>query len=42
VDAVKELAKRKEATAAQIALAWVLALGENLVPIPRSIETTSS
>ena len=34
VDAVKELAKRKEATLAQIALAWVLALGENLVPIP--------
>jgi aryl-alcohol dehydrogenase-like predicted oxidoreductase len=34
VDAVKELAKRKEATPAQIALAWVLALGENLVPIP--------
>jgi len=34
VDAVKELAKRKEATPAQIALAWVLALGENVVPIP--------
>jgi aryl-alcohol dehydrogenase-like predicted oxidoreductase len=34
VDAVKELAKLKEATPAQIALAWVLALGENLAPIP--------
>jgi aryl-alcohol dehydrogenase-like predicted oxidoreductase len=34
VDAVKELAKRKGATPAQIALAWVLALGEDVVPIP--------
>jgi aryl-alcohol dehydrogenase-like predicted oxidoreductase len=34
VDAVKELAKRKDATPAQVALAWVLALGENVVPIP--------
>jgi aryl-alcohol dehydrogenase-like predicted oxidoreductase len=34
VDAVKELAKRKEATPAQIALAWVLAQGEKVVPIP--------
>jgi len=34
VDAVKELANRKETTPAQIALAWVLAKGENVVPIP--------
>jgi aryl-alcohol dehydrogenase-like predicted oxidoreductase len=34
VDAVEELAKRKEAIPAQIAPAWVLALGENVVPIP--------
>jgi aryl-alcohol dehydrogenase-like predicted oxidoreductase len=34
VDAVKDLAKRKESTPAQIALAWLLALGENVVPIP--------
>jgi aryl-alcohol dehydrogenase-like predicted oxidoreductase len=34
VDAVKGLAKRKDATPAQIALAWLLALGENVVPIP--------
>ena len=34
VDAVKDLAKRKEGTPAQIALAWLLALGENVVPIP--------
>jgi aryl-alcohol dehydrogenase-like predicted oxidoreductase len=34
VDAVKDLAKRKNATPAQIALAWLLALGENVVPIP--------
>jgi aryl-alcohol dehydrogenase-like predicted oxidoreductase len=34
VDAVKDLAKQKDATPAQIALTWVLALGENVVPIP--------
>ena len=34
VEAVKDLAKRKEAAPAQIALAWVPALGENVVPIP--------
>jgi aryl-alcohol dehydrogenase-like predicted oxidoreductase len=34
VDAVREMAKRKGATPAQIALAWVLAQGENVLPIP--------
>jgi len=34
VDAVKEIAAAKEATAAQIALAWVLAQGLDVVPIP--------
>jgi aryl-alcohol dehydrogenase-like predicted oxidoreductase len=32
--AVKELAKEKGATPAQLALAWVLAQGEDVVPIP--------
>ena len=34
VDEVKALAKRKGCTAAQLALAWVLAHGDNIVPIP--------
>ncbi|WP_332660707.1 aldo/keto reductase [Brevundimonas sp.] len=34
VDAVSEIAKDKGVTAAQLALAWVLAQGEHLVPIP--------
>lgn len=34
VDIVKELAKQKDATPAQIALAWVLAQKEWIVPIP--------
>src|ERR1700720_2692773 len=34
VAAVKELATEKGATPAQLALAWVLAQGEDLVPIP--------
>jgi len=34
VDAVKELAATREATPAQIALAWVLAQGEQVVAIP--------
>lgn len=34
VDAVKAIAEDKGVTAAQLALAWVLAQGENLVPIP--------
>ena len=33
-DAVKELAKEKAVTPAQLALAWVLAQGEDIVPIP--------
>jgi aryl-alcohol dehydrogenase-like predicted oxidoreductase len=33
-DAVREVAKRKGATPAQIALAWVLAQGEEVLPIP--------
>jgi len=34
VDTVKELASRKGSTPAQLALAWVLAQGNDLVPIP--------
>ena len=34
VEAVKRLAEARGLTAAQLALAWVLAQGENLVPIP--------
>ncbi|MBN9501388.1 MAG: aldo/keto reductase [Armatimonadetes bacterium] len=34
VDKVKEIAGPKGATPAQVALAWVLAQGENVVPIP--------
>jgi aryl-alcohol dehydrogenase-like predicted oxidoreductase len=34
VDRVKTIAKRKRVTPAQLALAWVLAKGEDLVPIP--------
>lgn len=34
VDAVRELAAAKGCTAAQLALAWVLARGEHVVPIP--------
>jgi aryl-alcohol dehydrogenase-like predicted oxidoreductase len=33
-ETVKELAKEKGATPAQLALAWVLAQGEDIVPIP--------
>jgi aryl-alcohol dehydrogenase-like predicted oxidoreductase len=33
-DAVKELARKKGCTPAQLALAWVLAQGDDLVPIP--------
>lgn len=32
--AVKEVAKRRGATAAQVALAWVLSRGEKMIPIP--------
>src|SRR5690606_33360849 len=34
VDAVHDLAKQKGCTAAQLALAWVLARDEHIVPIP--------
>jgi aryl-alcohol dehydrogenase-like predicted oxidoreductase len=34
VDRVREIAEEKSATPAQIALAWVLAQGEDIVPIP--------
>lgn len=34
VQAVTEVARRRGATAAQIALAWVLAQGEHILPIP--------
>jgi aryl-alcohol dehydrogenase-like predicted oxidoreductase len=34
VDAVSELAERKGCTPGQIAIAWVLAQGEDIVPIP--------
>jgi aryl-alcohol dehydrogenase-like predicted oxidoreductase len=40
VDAVRGLAEEKDCTPAQLALAWVLARGQHIVPIPgtRSIE----
>jgi aryl-alcohol dehydrogenase-like predicted oxidoreductase len=34
VDRVKELADRKQCTPGQLALAWLLAQGEHIVPIP--------
>jgi len=34
VDALNTIAKRRGVTAAQLALAWVLAQGEDIVPIP--------
>jgi aryl-alcohol dehydrogenase-like predicted oxidoreductase len=34
VDDIKELAEAKNATAAQLAIAWVLAQGEDIIPIP--------
>lgn len=34
VDTVRGIAERKEATPAQVALAWVLAQGEDILPIP--------
>ncbi|MBO1331387.1 aldo/keto reductase [Streptomyces sp. VRA16 Mangrove soil] len=34
VDAVHEVARRHEATAGQVALAWLLEQGEHIVPIP--------
>ena len=34
VDRIAEIAKEKKATSAQLALAWVLAQGDDIVPIP--------
>ncbi len=34
VDRVEEIARRKQCTPAQLALAWLLAQGEDIVPIP--------
>jgi aryl-alcohol dehydrogenase-like predicted oxidoreductase len=34
VDVVKRVAERRRATPAQVALAWVLAQGSDIVPIP--------
>lgn len=34
VDAIAEVAKRREASNAQVALAWLLAQGDDVVPIP--------
>jgi aryl-alcohol dehydrogenase-like predicted oxidoreductase len=34
VEKIEEIAKSKKATASQIALAWVLAKGEDIIPIP--------
>ncbi len=34
VKKVEEIAKEKECSTSQLALAWVLAQGENVVPIP--------
>ena len=34
VETVKAVAERREATPAQVALAWLLAQGDHVVPIP--------
>ena len=34
VEAVEQMARDKDVTASQLALAWVLARGEDIVPIP--------
>jgi aryl-alcohol dehydrogenase-like predicted oxidoreductase len=34
VDVVREIARKKRATASQVALAWVLSRGDDVVPIP--------
>ena len=39
VEAVQELAREVDATPAQVALAWVLAQGEDIVPIPGTTKT---
>lgn len=40
VDAVHELAKQKNCTHAQIALAWLLAQGSDIIPIPGTKKST--
>jgi aryl-alcohol dehydrogenase-like predicted oxidoreductase len=40
VDRVTEIAKEKGCTASQLALAWVLAQGDDIVPIPGTKRTT--
>ncbi|WHY74756.1 aldo/keto reductase [Fictibacillus enclensis] len=39
VQKIKEIAKEKECTASQLALAWLLAQGEDIVPIPGTKRT---
>ncbi|MGB3372843.1 MAG: aldo/keto reductase, partial [Rhodococcus sp. (in: high G+C Gram-positive bacteria)] len=39
VDAVAEVARRHETTSAAIALAWVLAQGPHVIPIPGTTKT---
>jgi len=34
VDKISEIAKEKDATPAQIAIAWLLAQGKDIIPIP--------
>ena len=36
VDKIKALAEKKNVTAAQLAIAWVVSLGPNIMPIPGS------
>ena len=40
VEAVEEVAREVDATPAQVALAWVLAQGEDIVPIPGTTKAT--
>jgi len=40
VDAVRELARKRAATPSQIALAWLLAQGDDIVPIPGTKRVT--
>jgi aryl-alcohol dehydrogenase-like predicted oxidoreductase len=40
VDRVEEIAKSKEVTAGQLALAWVLAQGADVVPIPGTTQVS--
>lgn len=40
VEAIEALAKKKQCTPAQLALAWVLAQGEDIIPIPGTTKQT--